>query len=202
MAYSRRNCLVLCQQKQHIDELGCADARLPLASFNAPPCRNKSSFDRLMMKSQSNKHNLSDCGCPLECESVSFVVSTISYTQFPSFNFYTNMMVNNESFVERFYETRHKNNISFEMIKKSAVSFFVYFDDMMSMGWRESEDITLVDMMSNVGGTLGLFGGVSLLTFGELFVLVIDFLLLIIQRLFIHHTNNITLDSKTISSTA
>lgn len=43
LAYNRRNCLLLCQQKINIEKFGCYDLRLP-GILNAPPCNTREQF--------------------------------------------------------------------------------------------------------------------------------------------------------------
>lgn len=68
MNYSHRNCLILCQQKQNIEELGCYNLQLPQI-LQAKPCSTKKYYDKLCKM----EYDFTECYdlCPFECEKVS-----------------------------------------------------------------------------------------------------------------------------------
>ena len=59
------------------------------------------------------------------------------------------------------------------MIKKSLTSVFIYFDQLEFTHISEQDAMSLSVLISNVGGTLGLFAGISLLSLLELVELFI-----------------------------
>lgn len=74
---------------------------------------------------------------------------------------------------------------SLELARASLVKLFVYFDDIKYTRITEAPSITFVDLVANIGGTLGLFIGISLLSFVELIELVME----IIVILYVNYKN-------------
>lgn len=81
------------------------------------------------------------------------------------------------------------------MLKESMVSFFIYFDELISTQIDESESWTLVDLVANIGGHLGLFVGISMLTFGELFVILLHALAISIRNCLTEKPPQINIDT-------
>lgn len=167
MSYSRSNCLQLCQQKQTIDKINCYDMRLPRI-FDSQPCRNKSAYNRLMNLTFLS----SQCSdlCPQECQTVSFDVS-VSYFDFPTYLMYKGILMNNEQTLKKFFKT---DNITHEMFSNSLAAVNIHFNEIKITEMEEFAAMSFVELVSNVGGTIGLFIEFNLLAFVEFAEVVVE----------------------------
>lgn len=171
MSYSRTNCLILCQQKQKIDQLGCYDMRFPRL-FDAPPCRNQTMFSNL--RSVTFLNSLCNDLCPQECDMTHFDVS-VSYLDFPTYLTYKDILA---TYLEQLAKLFKTENITYEMFAKSFVGVNIYFNEFKVTEMEETAAMSFVELVSNIGGTIGLFISFSLLGFVEFIELVIESIIL------------------------
>lgn len=169
MPYSRSNCFILCLQKQIIEEVGCYDMRYPRI-FDAQPCANLSSYIELSEMSFFN----SRCSelCPHECEMISFD-ATVSYFDFPTYLMYRTIVLNKGN-LESIFRLFKDEEITFETFAKSFAGVNIYFNEIKVTEMRESAAMTFVELISNIGGTIGLFIEFTLLGCVEFIELVIE----------------------------
>ena len=64
---------------------------------------------------------------------------------------------------------------TYELVQSASLAVRIYFDDLSYTLVSESPKTELVDMIANVGGLLGLFMGMSLLSFVEVIELFCEF---------------------------
>lgn len=164
--YSRQNCMTFCEQLQTIEQLGCYDLRYPQI-FNATPCSTRKQFDRLQKLVFSN-YSMCAKECPFECSIVSYSAKT-SYANYPSYEFYVSEMVNKPEFYTKLFGT---SDVSYEMFSDVISAVFIGFDQLRYMYLSDKPSFEIADIFANVGGTLGLFLGFSILSFVELFDLI------------------------------
>lgn len=169
MSYDRFNCISLCQQYLLSNVSGCYPINYPNL-FDQTGCKNQ---EELLKSSKTVLRDLSVCSvwCPPECEQLVYEVE-ISYTDFPTRNYAYQMIQDRVEHFERLFQTK---NISYDMLSKSVLSIFVYFDDMALTKIVESPSVEFVDLISNIGGIVGLFIGFSVLTLVELIELAFAF---------------------------
>ena len=101
--------------------------------------------------------------CPLECESVTYITS-VSMSDYPSTN-YAERLVQN-SFIQNKFENR--TDVSIEELRNNLLAINVYYGKLNYKSFQESAKTEIVDLVSNIGGTIGLFLGVSFLSFIEI----------------------------------
>lgn len=166
MKYSRRNCMVLCEQKSTIDQLGCYDLRLPRI-LDAEPCINETVFGQI----KKLKFNFSECFdyCPFECKSNNYHLS-VTYSDFPNYNYYRYLLNSDYDFYRRMFGT---SEITYSLFKDNVASAFFYFDELKILQITESPSLNLINLLANIGGTFGLFIGISILSFVEVIELTI-----------------------------
>lgn len=68
-----------------------------------------------------------------------------------------------------------------EALKKSLLQLNVYYGELSYEVYSESEKTSLVDLVSGIGGTLGLFLGMSFLSFVEFIDLIVQIILVLIK---------------------
>jgi hypothetical protein len=158
--YNRQNCMVFCEQRQVINKFGCYDMRLP-PLMNAPPCNNQSIFVQLT----NFVYDYSSCydDCPFECSTIEYDVS-ISYANYPSYNFYLNETLVNIDYYKDIFRT---DNVTYEDFSQLA-SVYIYYDQLVHTEVSAKPALEIVDIISYMGGTLGLFIGISVLSFVEI----------------------------------
>ena len=115
------------------------------------------------------KINCSD-NCPLECETISYSTTqqAIDYKPSPS------------RFLKSKEAIKQLNNISGisdEMLRRSMLSLYIYYEDLTYAEIGQIPKVTGPDLISDIGGTLGLFLGVSLMSFVEVIELAMMILI-------------------------
>ena len=111
--------------------------------------------------------------CPLECDSVTYDFS-IYNSEFPTELLY-NLFISDKEFVGKYF--RNESDISYEKFKERAIALNVYYPQFSYTVITELRKIPIIDLFSNIGGTLGLFLGISFLSFIEIVELVIEILI-------------------------
>lgn len=116
--------------------------------------------------------NATECleKCPEECDQIEFKV-------FQHFSHYPN-----DAYASSKLKTQTlllANNLSVDEIKQSVAMLNINYQSMVTSVIQEVPAMLFPELLSNLGGQLGLFLGISLLSFVELlefgFVLVWDF---------------------------
>jgi hypothetical protein len=117
--------------------------------------------------------------CPLECNSIEYDVKVTS-TKFPNFK-YGKYLINNPK-VKSKYPNGY--NITLEDLRESLLSFSIYYTDFKYTYISQYPKMRFVDFLSNFGGLLGLFVGMSFLSFGELIQILIEVLFIVFEKKF------------------
>lgn len=84
----------------------------------------------------------------------------------------------------------YDNYPSYDMLASSFLSFYIYFDKIATTEISEEASMTPVNLIANIGGTMGLFIGISVLSFVEILELCIEMLMLIVQSSYQSRFNN------------
>ena len=158
--YSQKNCLHLCYQSLLISKIGCYHPGFNKLNSTKPCVSHDDTVKSSNFYFQDYLKNYLDnyCKliCPLECNFI-YYNNFISHGNFPTF-FYLNMSGFNFTDMETF--------------KKSYLSLNIYYDSFSNTKIEEVAKTELIDLIANIGGTLGLFLGVSVLSIAEIFELV------------------------------
>lgn len=112
----------------------------------------------------------------MECERILFETIS-SRLDFPTEK-YAKLMSKKEKVYSKFSD---RNNVSYEKIKKSFLQVNIFYNTLEYKSIIEIENVTLFDLISNIGGILGLFLGVSFLSFVELLEILIEILIMIYE---------------------
>lgn len=127
---------------------------------------------------KTNINELCSKECPLECDSISYKISA-SLANFPDIIFAKKL-------IESFKEIKSKYpvgyNITYEDLRKSVLAFNVYYQDLSYTKISQVPRIEIIDLVSNMGGLLGLFIGFSFLSFAELFELILEIIFILLNN--------------------
>jgi hypothetical protein len=112
--------------------------------------------------------DFADCNCPHECESIEFTY-TISAAEYPTLWYYENYLKN-------------KLNLSYSETKESVAKVEISFAQMRTFVISEEKKVEFFDMISSVGGTLGLFLGLSFLSLVEFVEILVQAILIRFEK--------------------
>lgn len=115
--------------------------------------------------------------CPLECDSINFDTAT-SFSKFPNLD-YANDLFRNSLIVSKF---PCGYNITYEDLQSSLIAFNVFYDDLKYTIISQAAQMSVLDLMSNIGGVFGLFIGISLLSLVEIFEIFIEIIFIIFEK--------------------
>jgi hypothetical protein len=116
--------------------------------------------------------------CPLECKSVNYQITT-TFSNYPSYNYALDSLMNNPIIKSKF----QNETLTYDLIKQSVLSLNVYYDHLAYTHISKDAKLEIVDLVSGIGGLLGLFLGMSFLSFAELIEMFIETLIIILGRL-------------------
>ena len=163
--YSQVDCFELCLQKRIIENCKCYDLRYPRLFDFSRSCDSDAYNCSTIIEKQFRANKIdSECRalCPLECSSVKYdlTVSTLSYPSVNTYNFYKDKL----------------GNESYEEVKSKSVELNVYYSELGYTLITQTPKTSVIDLLSSIGGTLGLYIGISLLSFVEIVEALIEFL--------------------------
>ena len=176
--YSQKECFDLCLQNLIIKKCECyatyynkLNGTRPCVELDQINCIQNNSEE--FQRSDFTRQCLP--ACPAECLTVSHSLST-SFSDFP------NQKTSDEVKKNLINMKYVIGNITDQQIKKSLVSVNFYYDDLRYTQMSQSELMTFDDLLSNVGGTLGLFIGISILSFAEIFELIFQIIFILFEK--------------------
>ena len=164
--YRQQDCFDLCLQKKVIEECKCFDMNFPMI-YNSTQCISLVDYFCSLNVSYNFKKSKIDDEClklcPLECESIKYdlLISNAGVLSENGYFIYKNL-INNISAKYGEY------NLSYDEVKKRLVVVDIYYSDMSYIKISEAPKTSFFDLLSNLGGTLGLYIGISFLSLVEL----------------------------------
>ena len=174
VAYTQEFCYSICLQSKIVNVCNCNAWYLP-SYGNQSLCSstNECWKSTHYLVTRNNLSIINDCvsQCPLECNSIEYEVSTSSLA-FPN-RYYRTLLAQTSAIKSA--------NVSLDDINSSVLRFNLFYETLAYTIQRETASMDAFTIMSNFGGTLGLFLGVSFLSFIELFELVYRLLHAIIE---------------------
>jgi len=179
--YSRRDCYYLCAHLAILEKSGCGcDSSLKSVERNCIPqwFENKLSKQKLCVRDFLNEFKKKDpyemCSqyCPLECDSISYTVIPYS-EQFTSTGPIGNIS-KSENGLEKF--------TTYEQVKKSYIAILVYYKNLKYTLISQEPKTRLFTYISSIGGTFGLFLGISFLSFLEIFEILFEIIYILIGK--------------------
>ena len=175
-SYSQSQCYDVCLQDKIIHVCDCYDLQY-LAPCDKPktkPCLNQTQVRcaNLVYGDFTDDGDIKqecDPRCPLECESVE-LQTYVSSSSFPSVE-YSNIIKHFNS-----VESHFGPNETLDQVKLSlnTLALNIYFNDLEFTHVEENEINDIVDLIANIGGTVGVLVGMSVLSFAEILEFLIE----------------------------
>ena len=109
--------------------------------------------------------------CPTECNTQEFRIST-SFLAYPHLSKVKSLSEN--PIIKSKYE--NISNVTVNQLRESIVSVAIYYEDLSYTVISKEPKISLLDLISSIGGIMGIFLGISFLSFLE----IVEFIILYI----------------------
>ena len=173
-SYRQYDCIKLCLQRLIIDSCDCYWTRYTNLDSSKPPCLNLTQL--YCINTEQAKFEIADeCleQCPLECETVTYDVQT-SILEYPSQSMY-NYLMNQSSFLSAW---QNSTGMTFDRnyCDQYIVSMKIFYPFTQYTKISEEPKTNVFDLISQIGGSLGMLLGFSLfhlIEIIELFILVV-----------------------------
>ena len=198
--YRYRDCIRLCFQIALIEKCNCQDDVNPIINDSIKMCSTlKEVFEcEYPIYSTFFNTNLEEkCPyCKFECQSMTFS-HTSSFNEYPSEEY--------AKFLLRLNKINSNNVTTFEQLKRNVLSLNIYYDDLQYKLIEEIPSLDLYTLISGIGGTLGLFLGMSFLSILEIFGIFFEILCLLKQNYIVNKSGDVVLicddNQKTMTDT-
>ena len=171
--YTQQLCFTQCFQKRLIETCNCTDPQV-LSLFSSITCETSLqqqcmalSYESVLLK-DNFIHKECVPFCPLECNRTEYTTS-ISAIEIIG-DLYADFIRANQNISADFGE----QPINAETAKKSFSYAYLYYDSLAYTLSTEVPSMDIVALLANIGGTLGLFLGVSLLHLCEIVEVLIE----------------------------
>jgi len=178
--YSQSDCFYLCSSLFALEESNCGCnstlddfSKNCVTQFGLEETNEKNCVSEFL-KEFRKKYQFEKClkYCPLECDSMNFVINTFSE------QFLVDGNISNKT--KSAYAIPDFN--TFEEIKKHFIGIYVYYNDFKYTLISEEPKTELFNFISNIGGILGLFLGISFLSFIEIFEILFEIVFILFKK--------------------
>lgn len=174
--YRQRDCFDLCFQDSVIQECNCYITSLDPINSKSPCINlNQTSCNYAAASKFYGQDIKSICGsrCPLECVQ-NYIYTSISSIDYPKEAYADNLLKQNIPAINNFKSFSYSQDKAYSMLKKQILSLNIYYEDLKYTIVSDSIKTSPLDFVSALGGTLGLFLGMSFLSLVELVEILIE----------------------------
>ncbi|XP_072049118.1 acid-sensing ion channel 1B-like [Amphiura filiformis] len=188
--YNEKHCLFDCRLKRIVSTCNCRPLGYTGKSQICTPDQQADCVAKALQEYRSIASS-DVCNCPTQCTEVVYTAS-LSMTSFPS----DELAEEYQKKYETFIGVVDKDNSSFSnsgdlKLRKNLVYLDVYFDELSETTFKQVEAMSFSALLSDLGGQMGLFLGMSAITAAE----VLEYLVKKIYRVF---KKNRSTDNKVI----
>ncbi len=179
-AYTQNDCLYHCSRLFVLEKSQCG-CNSSLNDFSKNCIRLSYMLETETQKCVSEylrnfrkKDHYEKCSqyCPLECDSMNYLIN--KYTeQLP-----ISGSVSKKTQIDYYLADFN----SYEEIKKHYLEIFIYYNDLKYTLISEEPKTETFNFASNIGGILGLFLGISFLSFIEIFEIIFEIMLILFNK--------------------
>lgn len=186
--YTQSDCLLFCIQRLSCEMCNCSSPSWEKYQASRE-CKSKEDFEcitKVYEKFVSKNYIQDNCisECPLECETTD-IIRTISTNYLITNEFQEKKLLKNEK-IKKLYS---KENFS-TSLKENVVKVRVFYETLAYTELEEYASMDLIALWSNIGGLAGLFLGISVLSFVEIFEVLIKALCLFFENSKFYFFNN------------
>ena len=169
--YSLKQCYDLCFNLKYFETNECGCTHQPWYQIFAKCYASVRKFSSLYNCSEKFRTKFSENSfeqkckeyCPLECDSVEYSLSTYTL-DYPSSG-----RISDRDITKHFSSKFEY----YEDVQKDFYSLVIYYKDLKYTSIKEEPYMVLADLISNIGGLLGVFIGYSIISFMEIIELII-----------------------------
>nr|URS64679.1 FMRFamide-gated sodium channel-like 2 [Malacoceros fuliginosus] len=194
--YATDTCVTLCQQRYVMNACDCVSSLLPIPEYNESNLKYCGNFDaahqeyffsNLSCEAASLAEFVAEdnvresCGCHPPCEEYSYKTD-VSYSYWPldftQLSFYQSYVLNHPDVDNlKAYQNLENYNtselISTGLIRKNFLRLNVYLKDLIIQEYIQKKSYEIQNLISDMGGTFGLWIGMSVITWCEVVELLI-----------------------------
>lgn len=174
--YSQKHCILFCEEDNLIQDCNCSSG--VVIQTSKPSCDSEA---QSLCGLKSGKKSKIECfnKCPIECSSVSYDLRN-SISEYPSEH---HLETIKEWLVKMGHHTQAEiTNVDDNQLRKRLFSINVFYDNLKYTHISEIPNQTFGDLVADIGGTLGLFLGMSLLSFIDLYEIMFKILNIIAKN--------------------
>ena len=155
--YFQEECIYLCYQSIVISQIGCFDPDFDKLN-STQPCSSVDDVYKYKNLDNIATDLYQECKskCPVQCDSLEYNYF-ISQTNLPN---------------SLDKDTSEFNSSKIDSYKNSHLSLNIYYNSFYYTVIEEVVKIDIIDLVSGIGGTIGLFIGCSVLSIAEIFELI------------------------------
>jgi hypothetical protein len=174
--YDQNFCFTLCYQDKLINECGCCDIVTP-AIRNVTFCDTENkikcmeNFDALFSTSDLDK--MCNNSCPLQCENIEYNLGS-SMATFPTLAYLKYLQADSQNI--RFFPQNVSDFELNEFARQSFLKLIVNYDNLFYTLIDDRPKKEFWDIISDVGGQLGLFIGLSFFSFIGIVEFIIEWI--------------------------
>ena len=168
--YRQSDCFNLCIQKYFNDNCQCYFTGIARIDSVLPPCilnPHQDCFFKYNFELTANinefKKRCADL-CPLECHSVAYDMEVSSLINVSKYVF--NLLMQNKTTFD-YYSRLFNETPTYELYKESQLSLLIYYTTLQRTQITQAAKISFIDLISNLGGTIGIFLGMSIFSLIE-----------------------------------
>ena len=175
--YSLKYCLSNCYQKYLISLYNCTDAEEFSFYDNVHDCVSKKEVENIIGAYYTfidTKYKECLSVCPIECDKNRIIATQTSSKMFS---------VRNKTKLLRFFENKNYTQLTPDIIRNSLVKLQINYDSFSYTKMSEFPSKNLVSVISDIGGIIGLFLGMSLLSLVEIFEILIEIISIAVNKI-------------------
>jgi hypothetical protein len=171
--YDQDFCFTICFQDKLIDKCNCSDIITPTIR-SAKYCENDDELECLNqfndLFSKSDLNSLCENACKQQCQSIEYKLS-LSTSVFPTLSYAEDI----KKGYSRLFPFKATDAELMDFVKNGFLKLIVNYENLRYTSVDEDPVMNFEKLTSELGGQLGLFIGVSILSFAEGIELIISF---------------------------
>ncbi len=178
--YFQSDCLSFFHQNDIADKCNCYEKSFD-DNINLPQCKSVEQLNCVYQIWENIKEkgyiSLYSKYCPVECNTVTYPL-TISTSSYLSNKNSMNKLFNNTALSSKYWN----DTLNYDKMKNKVLALNIFYDKLEYTLINQEAKFQILDLVSNIGGLLGLFLGVSLLSFLEIIEFTLEVLFLLVSK--------------------